>query len=286
MTAEDVLRQARAFVGYVEKATNQDLDSLDGNPGHKNYNRFARDLDAVKGFYNYPKQGFAWCDVFVDACVFYASGRDKVKTLYALCQQEGSAGAGCAYSAEYYHAAGRWSSTPEAGAQVFFSWTPGEISHTGLVEDVQGDTIITIEGNTSDRVDRRRYKIGDSRIVGYGLPRYDPPELPEETGTGRYIVRPGDTIWGIALAHGITMAALAELNHMSINGLIRPGDILLVPESDTGTVQPAEESAALAWAKAKGIYDGSCPGDAATLGDVVEMLYNMDKRYSGLLEED
>ena len=90
-----------------------------------------------------------------------------------LCQPVGSAGAGCLYSAQYYKSAGRWvTNSPQPGDQIFFTYSPGEYSHTGLVEVVNGDTVTTIEGNTSDSVGRRNYNIGSTVIAGYGRPNW------------------------------------------------------------------------------------------------------------------
>ena len=101
-----------------------------------------------------------------------------------ICQPLNSAGAGCLYSAQYYQQAGRFFKSPEIGDQIFFSYSPGEVSHTGLVESISGNTITTIEGNTSDSVGRRSYSIGSGSIYGYGRPDWDlvssEPEEEEE----------------------------------------------------------------------------------------------------------
>ena len=179
VTAQSTLQVARSYIGYCEKKTNEQLEDFTANAGHNNWNRFAAELDAVAGFYNGPKNigpDGMWCDIFVDACVYEASGCDRDKALYVLCQPLSSAGAGCLYSANYYKQAGRWSLTPKVGAQIFFSYRAGEVSHTGLVESIDGDKIRTIEGNAIDMVASRLYSISDSRIYGYGLPRYDDEE--------------------------------------------------------------------------------------------------------------
>jgi len=49
----------------------------------------------------------------------------------------------------------------------------GGINHTGIVTGVSGNTITTVEGNSSDMVSRRNYSINDSRIAGYGKPKWD-----------------------------------------------------------------------------------------------------------------
>ncbi len=69
--ASDVVAIALAEVGYVEKASNSALDSPSANPGGANYTKYARDL-ANAGYYNGNKNGYAWCDVFVDWCFFKA----------------------------------------------------------------------------------------------------------------------------------------------------------------------------------------------------------------------
>ena len=53
-----VLSVAEAEVGYLEKANNKNLDGKTENAGDKNYTKYARDLDAIPGFYNGRKQGY------------------------------------------------------------------------------------------------------------------------------------------------------------------------------------------------------------------------------------
>ena len=58
--------------GYLEKATNAELDSKTANAGRNNYTKYARD-HAKWGTYHAPKQGLPWCDMFVDWCFIKAS---------------------------------------------------------------------------------------------------------------------------------------------------------------------------------------------------------------------
>lgn len=165
-----VLDIARAEIGYHEKASNSQLNDKTANGGSGNYTKYAKELAATK-IHNGNKNGYAWCDVFVDWLFYKAFGESTAMSM--LCQPAYSAGAGCLYSAQYYKSAGRWySSTPQAGDQIFFT-SNGDVSHTGIVESVSGDTVTTIEGNTSDAVARRTYQIGSSYIYGYGRPRYE-----------------------------------------------------------------------------------------------------------------
>ena len=167
-----VVALAEAEVGYHEKASNAQLDDPDGNSGGNNWTKYARDLDAIPDYYNGQKNGYAWCDVFVDWCFVKCFGEEKGREM--LYQPKQSAGAGCLYSAGYYKQANAFHRTnPRVGDQVFFSYSPGEYSHTGIVVDVNGNTITTIEGNTSDSVGRRTYETSNRSIAGYGTPNWD-----------------------------------------------------------------------------------------------------------------
>ena len=166
---QKVLTLARKEIGYHEKNANGNLDDPTANSGSGNYTKYARDLDATN-WYNGPKQGFAYCDVFYDwlflKC-FGEVGREM------LCQPIKSAGAGCLYSAQYYKQSGRWFNNPEQGDQIFFTYSAGEYSHTGIVERIEGNMVVAIEGNTSDQVARRSYSLGASQIAGYGRPKWE-----------------------------------------------------------------------------------------------------------------
>ena len=164
-----VLTIARNEIGYHEKISSSGLDDPAANAGSGNYTKYARDLDAIPGFYNGVKNGYPWCDVFYDWLLVKAFGAQTAKQL--LCQPDNSAGAGCYYSALYYRMAGRFRDRdPEPGDQIFFTFQAGEVSHTGIVEAVSEDTVVTIEGNTSDCVARKSYPIGSGSIYGYGRP--------------------------------------------------------------------------------------------------------------------
>lgn len=62
---------------------------------------------------------------------------------------------------------------PVSGDIVVFDWQKnGWADHIGFVEAVKGNTITTIEGNTSRQVARRTYNWNDWRIAGYARPKY------------------------------------------------------------------------------------------------------------------
>ena len=168
---QKVIDVALAEVNYLEKANQSQLDGKTANAGSANYTKYARDLDALGDFYNGSKQGFAWCDVFVDWCFVQAYGAEAARAL--LCQPSRSAGAGCCFSAQYFKAQGRfYTGSPQPGDQIFFTYRAGEVSHTGLVYAVDSSRVYTVEGNTSDGVFKRSYSLGDGSIYGYGRPNY------------------------------------------------------------------------------------------------------------------
>lgn len=193
-TASQLIAIAKAQIGYKEKATNANLDDPSANAGSNNWTKYARDLYAA-GYYNGNKNGYAWCDVFVDWCFYQLCNKDSTKAQYIECQT-GDCGAGCKYSAQYYKNLGRYyTSNPKVGDQIFF----GDFDHTGIVETVSATQITTIEGNTSNQVNRRTYSLSDSYITGFGRPRYDeettvvtPPQTvvttPEKEGSSMDII--------------------------------------------------------------------------------------------------
>ena len=77
-TAAKVIAVAVDQIGYKEKASNTSLDSKTANAGSANYTKYARDFDQkYPKWYNGKKNGFAWCDMFVDWCFLTAFGYDK-----------------------------------------------------------------------------------------------------------------------------------------------------------------------------------------------------------------
>ena len=181
--ASQVIATAINEIGYREKASNIQLESKTANAGNGSYTKYANFFDSqVPNFYNGPKNGYDWCDMFVDWCMCSTFGVNKGREL--LCQPLNSAGAGCIYSYGYYKAKGQVGTTPKVGAQVFFGSYEGGLYHTGLVEKFDATYVYTIEGNTStsdspyDSVARHTYKRVGGGIFGYGYPAYDGETAP------------------------------------------------------------------------------------------------------------
>lgn len=172
--ANRVVKIATEEIGYREKETCEYLDSKLANAGDKNFTKYARDLwSASPHFYQSSKQGFDWCCVFVDWCLYKASGFDSTLAQEAK-YYTGPYGAGCEYAAMYYQNAGAWYDKPMPGDQVFFG-RYNSYQHTGLVEQVDGDYVWVIEGNCDNSVKAKKYSLNDPYIIGYGRPKYDTP---------------------------------------------------------------------------------------------------------------
>ena len=190
-----VLAVAVAEIGYKEKANNSQLDDKTANAGSANYTKYARDFDKkYPNWYNGKKNGFAWCDMFVDWCFLTAYGYENALRL--LCQPEKSAGAGCTYSLRYFKKKGQFhTSNPKPGDQIFFGTSLDNATHTGIVEKVTASKVNTIEGNTSNQVARRSYALSNSRILGYGRPAYDEVTETAPTPVVTPATDPEKTIW-------------------------------------------------------------------------------------------
>ena len=176
--AARVVEIAAAEIGYIEKASNSQLNDKTANSeAHNNFTKYAAYFDAQRGtynFYNGRKNGPAgeWCDMFVDWCMCQAFGMDTARKM--IYQPLDSCGAGCYFSAQYFKINSAWASggtIPKVGDQIFFG-KKGDETHTGLVVDVSADKVWTIEGNANNRVMRRVYAISDGNIAGYGRPNY------------------------------------------------------------------------------------------------------------------
>lgn len=175
-----------AEIGYMEKASNADLDDPTANAGRANYTKYARDLDAV-GYYNGRKQGASWCCVGPDWARYMAYGMELAQKI--MNQPAKGCGAGVKGVYRYFDQMRRFyrGIIPQRGDQAIMVAynAQGYVSswqHTGVVDRVSGGRVYLIEGNTSPgtavipnggMVCEKSYPLGDKRIYGYGRPRWD-----------------------------------------------------------------------------------------------------------------
>ena len=160
-----VISLAEEYVGYHEKASAKNLNSKTANSGYNDYTIFGKEMHEIQpSNMDYPA---AWCDCFVDWLFYKCFGVSLAKKM--LC---GNFDDYTVNSANYYRGADRWFRNGKRGDQIFFQ-DYGGICHTGIVTDVVGGYVYTIEGNSSDAVCRRTYAAYDGYIAGYGRPKYN-----------------------------------------------------------------------------------------------------------------
>lgn len=160
----DVLAIAKTQLGYEESEKNYVLKE-DGT--HAGYTRYG-------AWYGGPYGD--WCAMFVSFCIHYAD------------VEEMPLNAGCIpwiqelAKVELYHAAHTEEAyIPAPGDLVFFDWEGDGLSdHVGLVMEIRPATdeepakLISIEGNSSNRVQCVTYDLDASEILGFG-------QLPEQS---------------------------------------------------------------------------------------------------------
>ena len=218
-----VLEVALSYVGYHEKASNKDLDSFTGNSGSGNWNKFSKYLDDFGDYYAGKKNGYPWCEAYVDACFAMAYTR-KIgqKMLY---QPNKSYGAGCVQSVGYYKANNAFDKTPHVGDQIYFSYGSGEADHTGLVWQVTDTTVYTVEGNSNNAVEKHSYLRTNKNIYGYGHPNYS---LVKETPTEDIKEPAQTTAPTTTTTNGDVKVTLKVLSKGSTGGEVKTLQALLI----------------------------------------------------------
>ena len=178
-----LLKTAGDEVGYMEKsrlAWESDpscLDDKTAGAGFDNYTKYGRDMHALQpSNMDFPAY---WCASFVDWCFLQAFGEETARALL------GDFDDYTPNAAALFQNRSFWSGPeekPSAGDLVFFR-NNQRICHVGIVVEVSGEEMKTIEGNTSETdetgnqinggtVAYKMYALSDTRIAGYGKPPY------------------------------------------------------------------------------------------------------------------
>lgn len=136
------------------------------------FNKYAKYLDSLGDIYNGRKDGYNYCDIFVD--YMFISTFNKENGMALLYQDYFGLGAGCTYSARYFINNCAFYKTPEKGDQIFFTNDNGKTCyHTGLVYDFDNTYVYTIEGNVDGgKVKKLKHKLNADYIFGYGRPNW------------------------------------------------------------------------------------------------------------------
>ena len=166
--AHDVIEIAKTQLGYTESTKNY-LVTEDGRK--KGYTRYGDWYGGEEFRYS------LWCAGFVSFCLSYAGVEGVPLSLACGSWVDSLSEAGL------YRTAGEY--TPKPGDIVFFHVDPLDeraSDHVGLVLDVSGDSLVTIEGNRTDTVETFSYTLDEETIVGYGAlpenPNYVAPAFP------------------------------------------------------------------------------------------------------------
>lgn len=133
-----------------------------------NWNKYAEDPNMTK-LLGWKAQNQPWCNIFCNAGFITVFGLQLGAAM--IYQPVGSGSALCRASAQFFRDHGAFVRSPEPGDIIFF-YSGGDINHQGIVTRVTGGTVSTVEGNSSDAVSARNYRIGDSNIAGYGRPNW------------------------------------------------------------------------------------------------------------------
>lgn len=167
-TLNGYVNRAVSFSGYLEKASNSNLDSFTANAGNKNYTCFGRDVQNAIGL---GAQGAYWCATFVVDMLIKEFGLAGAKKALG--------GAFSIYTptmVDTFKKAGKWFSSPKKGDLIFFK-NSVRVHHVGIVTGVTSSYVKTIEGNTSGAsgvvangggVCQKTYTLKNSKIAGYG----------------------------------------------------------------------------------------------------------------------
>ena len=146
-TLSGLLDRLESEIGYVEKASNNDLDSKTGNKGLNNYTKYSRDVNnaGLMGC-----QGQPWCATFQFWAELMEFGRAQALKNWNM-SQTNYCGYSCFSTYDKFKEVGKIGMTPKLGALVIFTF-----SHMGRVTKIYADgSFDCLEGNTSSKVNDR-----------------------------------------------------------------------------------------------------------------------------------
>jgi len=167
-TPDKLINVALGEVGYLEKASNAQLEGKTSNVGKANYTKYGAWYGINPG---------AWCAMFVSWCAMKAGASDIIPKF-----------ASCSLGIAAFKKLGRWHTRsgyePKRGDIIFFGDKNGAPQHTGIVYKVSAARVYTIEGNSANgdkvipnggAVVLKDYTRDDPSILGYVN-----PDWPEE----------------------------------------------------------------------------------------------------------
>ena len=169
--AQDVIAIAESQMGYAESSRNYIVDE---NGNTKGYTRYG-------AWYGVPHGD--WCAMFTSFCIRYAGMEDY--PIHAHCPTW----INVLTEQDLFRVPSEY--IPKTGDLIFFDWErDGSADHVGFVAEVVDTDVITIEGNSGNRVAKNKYELLDNTIVGYGMIQVPEPPVEEPVAE---TINPGDT---------------------------------------------------------------------------------------------
>lgn len=139
-----IVEEAKKWVGYLEKASNSNLNDFTANAGDNNYTRFAVDYCNYFGESLNIYQAQPWCAMFVSVVFANVYGTGKAEEML------GGHFAYCPYGVANFKSKGIWKTiNPKPGDVIMFKDSSGTACHVGIVSEAKNGVVYTIEGNTS-----------------------------------------------------------------------------------------------------------------------------------------
>lgn len=149
-TLNGLIKRIKLEEGYIEKASNNNLDSKTANKGSNNYTKYSRDVNNV-GLMGCQAQ--PWCGTFQFAEELYEFGKDIALQNWGM-NFKNYVGYNCFATYNAFKARGKVGMTPKIGALVIFNF-----SHMGRVLDIYSRNgrryYHCAEGNTSANLNDR-----------------------------------------------------------------------------------------------------------------------------------
>lgn len=173
--AYDLVEVARTQLGYIEKASNSQLEYKTANAGTANYTQYG----LWYGYGNVTYVNNSWCAIFVSWCANQAEisrsiieKERKVKSMYENFDELGLLHLSHARGGTY---------VPKYGDIVFFRSNGSDYQHVAIVTGVsysEGEQIVNyIEGNSAQHNVRESQKnLSSTEISAFASPAYSTQE--------------------------------------------------------------------------------------------------------------
>ncbi|MBT2383860.1 LysM peptidoglycan-binding domain-containing protein [Streptomyces sp. ISL-11] len=221
-TAASMVNLALTQVGYKE--------------GANNYNKYAEQTPGIQ--VDWAIYG-PWCQSFISWLAWKTDNRDIIP-----------ATASCSVCTDYYKQRSAFNRSPRVGSLAMFGSEGG--THVELVIGVfnGGRDIEVVGGNTreypapnGDGVYRKTYRnwASTTRILGFGHPAYSGAGVVHDSGgsSGKYKIKAGQTLGGIAAVLGVTLASLLAANpQISDPDHVQEGQEVTVPAKPSEKPKP------------------------------------------------